>query len=140
MKIHRISGAKLTDDIFSITLQTGEFVCWNVTKLQRAAKAGFFGPPVYAKTCDLPSAKWEAWGAEDRETVDWIKANADVLNEPAIAIASPRPEYFVNCFADGQHRITARQELRLDEVSFYVVPIEKERAFRVEGFPPAVAS
>lgn len=131
----RLFGASLLDDVFEITLKTGERVFWNVTKLQRAAAAGDFGPPRYARTSDLPPPNWSEWGGLDREKVDAIKLNPEALDEPAIAIESENPDYLFSCFVDGQHRITARQELRLDEVSFYVVPLSKERAFRVTGFP-----
>lgn len=135
MTTHFITGVALTDTVFTITLYTGEVVTWNVTRLQRAADAGEFGPPRYARTCDLPPAEWSEWGGLDRAKVDAIKANPAALNKPAIAIASPRPEYFINCFADGQHRITARQEMGLAEVAFYLVPVALERSFRVEGLP-----
>lgn len=135
IEVIRITGANLTDEVFSITLKTGEVVCWNVTKLNIAAKAGEFGTPSFARTADLPKARWTEWNEEDRATVDWIKKHPEVLDEPGIAIASEHPGYFVACFADGQHRVTARQELGLPEISFYVVPMSMERRFRVEGFP-----
>jgi hypothetical protein len=131
MTIIRISGASITDDVFSITLKTGEEVTWNVTKLQRAAKTGEFGPPRFARTEDLPPARWDGWDATDRAKVDAIKRDPAILDAPAIAIASPLPGYAINCMPDGQHRITARQELGLAEISFYLVPLEMERRFRV---------
>lgn len=135
-----IVGAGIFDTVFDITLVTGEEVTWNVTKLQAAARTGKFGPPRHARTSDLPPACWEKWGGLDRAKVDAIKRNPAALDEPAIAIASPRPEFAILCFADGQHRMTARQELGLDEISFYLVPQEAERAYRVEvvitGGPP----
>lgn len=133
MKIHRINGASLIDDVFTITLRSGETVTWNVTKLARAAKAGAFGPPRFLPTVDLPAADWTNWGKEDRAKVEWIKRDPAVLNEPAIAIASDHPGFLASCFADGQHRVTARQELKLPECSFYLVPLSIERSFRVTG-------
>ncbi len=135
MKVHVVRGVRMTDQIFSITLRTGEFVVWNVTKLNAAAGRGDFGPVRYAATADLPPAQWTEWTSEDRATVDHIKATPAVLDAPAIAIASPHPDYLINCFADGQHRITARQELGLPEIAFYLVPLNLERAFRVDGLP-----
>lgn len=134
-KVHVVHGVRMTDQIFSITLQTGEFVVWNVTKLNEAALRGDFGPVRYAATADLPPARWVEWSAEDRATVDHIKATPAILDAPAIAIASPNPDFLINCFADGQHRITARQELGLPEFAFYLVTLDRERAFRVEGLP-----
>lgn len=131
--VHYISGAGLFDEIFEITLKTGEHVVWNVTKLKAAAKAGAFGVARCGPTADLPKAVWTNWDANDRVKVDGIKGSPAALADPAIAIASEHPDYALNCFADGQHRITARQELGLPEFFFYIVPLEMERAFRVEG-------
>ncbi|HEY7326914.1 MAG TPA: hypothetical protein VH592_04715 [Gemmataceae bacterium] len=133
MKVHRINGARLTDDVFTITLQTGEEVTWNVTKLNEAARAGWFGAVRYAPTCDLPPADWSEWDATDRAKVDAIKQNPRALAEPAIAIESENPAFAFCCFADGQHRVTARQELGMQEVMFYAVPLSLERRFRVTG-------
>lgn len=134
-EIHHVYGAALTDQVMSITLKTGEFVVWNVTKLIRAAAEGEFGPPVYARTADLGAADWSNWDAVDRIKVNSIKASPAALESPAIAIQSPIPEYAILCFADGQHRVTARQELGLPEVAFYVVPTAREAEFRVTGLP-----
>ncbi len=133
-RIHRVTGARLTDQVFTITLLTGETVTWNVTKLNAAAKAGMFGAVRYAATEDVPPARWENWNETDRATVDWMKTHPAILDEPAIAIAAPvEVDFAISCFADGQHRITARQELRLPEILFYLVPLELERQFRVVG-------
>jgi hypothetical protein len=134
--IHFITGARLTDQVFTITLMTGETVTWNITKLNAAAVAGAFGGVRYAATADLPPANWTEWGADDRATIEWIKADPATLDAPAIAIASPNPDFAICCFADGQHRITARQELGLAEISFWLVPLELERQFRIEGLTP----
>lgn len=131
MNVIRIHGASLLDDVFEITLKTGEEVAWNVTKLQRAAKAGTFGAVRFARTEDLPPADWSGWDETDRAKVDAIKQQPAILDEPAICIASPNPNFAISCIADGQHRMTARQELGLPEVPFYLVPLELERQFRV---------
>lgn len=133
MKTIHIHGANLLDNIFTITLSTGEVVSWNVTKLCAAAQAGAFGAPRFMPTADLPPADWSEWGEEDRAKVDSIKSRPDILDQPAIAIASQDPGYLASCFADGQHRITARQELGLSECPFYLVPLDLERKFRVDG-------
>ena len=136
-KIHFVTGARLSDQVFTITLMTGETVTWNVTKLNAAARAGMFGAVRYAATIDLPPARWDAWDATDRATVDWIKTHPEVLEEPAIGIAAPpEVDFAISCFADGQHRITARQELGLAEIAFWLVPTELERRFRIEGLTP----
>lgn len=131
MKAIKIVGCDITDTVFEITLLTGEEVVWNVSRLQRAAQAGAFGAVRYAPTSDLLPPCWEEWSGLDRAKVDAIKRNQAALAEPAIAIASPNPAFAILCFADGQHRITARQELGLSEVSFYLVPQPLERCYRI---------
>lgn len=137
-RIIRIEGARLTDEVFSITLQTGEEVVWNVTKLREAADAGRFGPPRYVRTSELPAANWSTWGPDDRAKVDYLRTDARLLAEPAIVIESQNPAFLYTCFADGQHRVTARQELGLAEIGFYVVPLSVERDYRVTGWPKGV--
>lgn len=133
--IHIVTGVGLLDQVFTITLKTGETVVWNVTKLIAAAKAGAFGPARFAPTADLPPDDWSSWDETDRAKVDAIKKLPAVLDEPAIAIESPNPNFALLCFADGQHRITARHELGLPEFAFYIVQTAVERHFRVEGLP-----
>ena len=134
MPIHYVTGANLMDVCFEITLETGETVVWNVTELNRAAKAGAFGAVRYLSMADIPAAEWSNWTADDRARVDQIKTDPAVLDDPVIAIESEHPGFLLNCFADGQHRVTARQELGLAEVAFYLVPLGMERDFRIEEF------
>lgn len=141
MKTHTIRGAALNDMIFSVTLPDGMHYVWNVTKLARDAAAGRFGQPVPFQTADLPPAQWETWGDEDRKTVDWLKANPIALTQPVIGFTPP-PEIdcHLGCFVDGQHRITAIQELGLPVFWTYVVPWEIEHEYRVTGFPEEITS
>ena len=134
LNVIRIHGAGPLDDIFEITLDTGEHVCWNVTTLNAAAKAGAFGAVRYARMADLPPARWDTWGPEDRATVDWLKAHPKEAFEPVILIAHSNPDWLALCIVDGQHRLTALQERNVPEFSFYLVPVELERQFRVTGF------
>lgn len=131
---YRIVGASPLDDVFSID-HLGEEIMWNVTRLRDAAKAGKFGPPRFAATVDLPPARWDDWDETDRKKVDAIKANQELLDDPAIGIASPIEAFAMLCFADGQHRITARQELALPEIAFYLVPTTVEGDYRVTITP-----
>ena len=120
-------------DVFTITLETGEVVVWNITKLNKASRAGAFGVVRYAPTSDLPPADWSSWGPADRAKVDGIKKNPRALGEPSIAIGTSNRNFLLLCFADGQHRVTARQELGMLEIPFYLVPAEVERDYRVEN-------
>lgn len=135
IQVHRIYGAGLLDDVFTITLKTGETVSWNVTKLQKAAADGRLGQVRYFRTDTLPPADWSQWDETDRAKVDRIKTDPAWLDAPVIAVESENPDYILNCFIDGQHRVTARQELGLPEVGFYLLPLSMERSFRVGGFP-----
>jgi hypothetical protein len=135
-----IRGAGLADTVFSVTLPNGEFAVWNVTKLRTAASTGAFGPPRSFEVADLPPPNWTEWTAADRESVDWMKTSP-ILNEPALAIAPPPGIPFeIGCFADGRHRITARQEMGLATFSTYLVPWSAQDAFRIKGLPREVGS
>lgn len=125
-----VQGADLLDTLFE--LETVEPpVVWNVSRLQRAAKAGEFGSPIAIPCECIPAPDWTR-GNLSRERVDWIKQNRVVLDEPVISIANPPDAKFpLLCFVDGQHRGTARQELGLPEVLTYIVPHDREREFRV---------
>jgi hypothetical protein len=130
MKTIILTGGSPTDQCFTLTTQWGEEITWNITRIAADAEAGKFGAPRYASVADLPPADWSNWGASDRATVDWFKTKGNI-EEPCIAIGSPNPNYAMLCFADGQHRATARQELGLAEIGFYLVPWDAQEAYRV---------
>jgi hypothetical protein len=124
-----LRGANITDTCFSFESPDEGEVTWNVTRLQDAADAGRFGaaqefiiesltPPDYSK------------GFLDPERIAWLKKNPRILDIPAIAIAS-KVAGRLRIFCDGQHRMTARYELKLPTFSTYVVPVDVERRFRI---------
>lgn len=131
MPILRISGGTLTDDCFSIVTPDEGEITWNVTKLQDAADTGRFGKPETFETASMPPADWSK-GFLDRERVDGIKASSLARDIPAILIGSPPGRGFrFRCICDGQHRITARMELKLPTFKAFVVPWDVEKQFRV---------
>lgn len=126
----RISGGEFTDTGFTLEAVTPP-ITWNVTRLQRDADAGKFGP---SRSIPMDRTRGPDWsrGNLSRATVDYIKAHPDILNKPGLVIASPPGSpYPYLCFCDGQHRGTARWELGLPDVSFFVVPAEVEKNYRV---------
>lgn len=126
----KIHGAKLSDQAFTIDLGHEE-VTWNVTRIQRDADCGLFGP---AQRFAIEAMKAPDWskGNLDRDKVNWIKRQPYILGSPALAIANPSDSlYEILCFCDGQHRMTARWELQLPYFDTFVVPYDRERAYRV---------
>lgn len=119
--------------VFSIEMD-GHLVTWNVTALQVAVRDGLFGPPQQLDLSLLPPSDWSK-GFMTRSRVDQIKRDPAMLADPAIAIqntpARQRVGGLLYCFADGQHRITARQELQLSVFRTYIVPHDRERDFRL---------
>lgn len=131
MKFLKIIGGAVTDTCFSI-VSRGEEITWNVTRLNRDAREGRFGRVVHHPMTAVPKSDWSK-GNLDREKVDAIKRDPRALAEPSIAIqaidANGKPT--IRCFADGQHRITARQELGMLEITYYLVPVNREHEYRV---------
>jgi hypothetical protein len=116
--------------LFTIPLREGT-VTWDVDAIDSDVKAGKFGAPVRIPTELIPPSRWDADSTLERDRVDWIKTHPEELDKPCYLVAAPEPGHF-RCFVDGQHRVAARQELKLPEVTAYVVPDELERAYRVD--------
>lgn len=136
--ITRITGARLSDDIFTFPWEGKETV-WNVTKLASAARSGFFGKPSTFPTSGMKPPNYSL-GFLDKEKIERFKLDPAILNSPAIAIQNTQERFlktgaYLLVFADGQHRMTARWELGLPDFQTYVVPPQVEHQFRVLGFP-----
>ena len=129
MTIIQIMGAELADTCFSIeTPDEGEIV-WNVSKIQRAADRGDFGPAPNFDMSILPAPRYDL-GFLDKAKIEAFKRSAEIMARPALAVEAPVPGH-IRCFVDGQHRLTARYELGLRDFSAFVVPIQVERDFRI---------
>jgi hypothetical protein len=126
-----LRGGHITDTVFTLSdCFRGEEITWNVTKLQDAADRGEFERIKLALDL-VPPPNWES-GNLDRERVDGIKNTPHALALPAIVIENePGYPHKYLCFCDGQHRITARQELGLGDFEAFVVPHDVEKRFRV---------
>jgi hypothetical protein len=130
MSIVRINGARLTDVCFTVTIG-GETICWNTTKIERAATAGAFGDPIEIQLSILPPP---IYGNVDRAKLDRFKRDQSILDLPVIAIDNPPGHHSgcrMKCFVDGNHRTIARQELQLSTLRIFVVPHNMERNFRI---------
>lgn len=134
MTIIRIMGAELADTCFSIdTPDEGEIV-WNVSKIQRAADRGDFGPAQDFDMSILPAPRYDL-GFLDKAKIEAFKRSPEILGRPALGVEAPTPGH-IRCFVDGQHRLTARYELNLRDFAAFVVPISVERNFRITVVEP----
>lgn len=109
----------------------GGRVTWNVGAMERDRDVGRFGPPVRISTDCLPD---EPGPHIDRTRVEWIKRHREVLHSPALAIeGDPIPgAHSLWTFVDGNHRLTARQELGLRDFRTFIVPRDREHRYRVD--------
>lgn len=126
-----MSGASLADTCFVLDRRIcGEEICWNVTRIERAAKAGAFGKPWRIPMANLPPTT-----DEDRANVDWKKVLLfaewpAVMSIPIISIGAKEPGH-IFCFIDGNHRLFARMERKLLDFETWVVPHDVERRYRI---------
>jgi hypothetical protein len=123
-------GGSPLDKMFTITTDDEGEVSWNVTKLEAAAERGEFGPAHVFPTADLAAPCYDN---VDRVHIERIKGQPETLDKPIIGIGRvcrPGETAIVRCIVDGNHRIIARQELKLPDFSMWIVPPEIERQFR----------
>lgn len=119
-------------DVFKLALPGG-LVWWNVSGAWVAAKHGALGAPEALPMSMVGPTDWSA-GNVERSRVDWFKLhkNRRLLDLPVLAVEAPPPDTgSLLCFIDGQHRITARLELALEEVVAFVIPWHLEELFRL---------
>lgn len=142
MKVHVITGANMSDDVFTTDSRIfGIEISWNVTKLRRAAEVGAFGGPRRFPMSILPPLSDEARG-----NIDWPKVHGLIerygkdgkcsgpLAEAAICVCvaiGDETEYRIP--VDGNHRMMAWREMGFDHWTSYVVPSSTEASFRVTG-------
>jgi hypothetical protein len=126
-----LNGGNLADTVFTLDARfLGEEITWNVTRLQDAADRGEF-QKITLSMAFVADTDWES-GNVSRDRVDKIKGTPHALALPVILIENePHRPYRFLCFVDGQHRITARQELRLKDFEAYVVPHDVEKRYRI---------
>lgn len=135
-EIH-IAGADTGDLIFSTSLPDVPEITWNITRMQRAALLGFFGPPKRVAMTELPPLTDQA-----RANIKWKKVRKMVkgyrkgpgrvtLEMPALMVLFRSGGLLRRAPVDGNHRITARRELGLPDFICHEVPADMEGHFRV---------
>lgn len=138
-----ISGVSIGDQVFSTDPAIfGIDITWNVTRIQRDADAGRFGPPETAPMSVLPPMSSLA-----NANVDWQKVASmiekykaspkdSVLLKPSLQVMVFVGETLYRIPVDGNHRICARRVVGLPDFSFYTVPVAMESRYRVTGLLP----
>lgn len=127
-----LRGCALTDTQFTLDRQIwGEEISWNVTRIQRDAAAGVFGPPEVVPMKAMPPMT-----AEHAENIDWEKvqdllfAHAP-LDVPVLEVTFDHGCVLHRVPIDGNHRLVARQLLGMLDFRAFVVPVELERLYRI---------
>jgi hypothetical protein len=124
-------GCKITDEVYDLDESiAGETMTWNITRIQRDADRGLFGPTIKRPMSVLPSVT-----AAHTANIDWHKVlrfaqMPEVLNRPVLCLDYNGGRHIV----DGNCRICARQRLGLPDFETYIVPSEAERRYRVVVF------
>jgi len=126
----KISGATINDMTFSIVLDGGEEVTWNVSKIRKAAERGYFGPIVRVPMECLPPPDYST-GNLELDRIAWIKDHPKVLHEPGLAIGAPDDDGIL-CTCDGNHRITALWEMKAPHFDVWIVPWRVQHRFRAK--------
>lgn len=142
MSVFVIRGCSIGDDVFSTDPAIfGVEITWNVTRIQRDADAGRFGPPETQPVSILPPMSSLA-----NANVDWDKVAAmvagyradperSILKKPSLQVAVAIRETLYRLPIDGNHRICARRLVGLPDFAFYTVPPGMELRYRVTGLP-----
>lgn len=136
MKVLTCSGASITDICFTLDARImGHEITWNVTRMQRDAVQGLYGPPAKVPVANLPKPS-----AEDNANIEWDKVDRmirdpHVLRMPALAIGRPEGDG-VWVFVDGNHRIAAHMKRESAFFRCYIVPYWAEKHYRVTFSQP----
>lgn len=131
MSTLKVIGAGINDMTFAIE-HNGEELMWNVTKIRAAAERNHFGPLVRVPMECLPAPDYTT-GNLELDRIAWIKDHPEVLNAPGLAIGAPEDSDFgILCMCDGNHRITARWEMKLPHFDVWIVPWEMQFRYRAK--------
>lgn len=124
-------GCAITDEVHQLDPSiTGQFVMWNITRIQRDANFGMFGPPI-RRPCDVVPEMTDA----ERLNIDFDKVSkfmflADVYMKPILTVQHG----IVRRIVDGNHRLCARKRLGLTTFETYIVPPDVEKNYRVRCY------
>lgn len=123
---------KMTDELFTIDLHHEGETTWNVTRMMHDAMRGTIGGN---KVEELPMDWVPPPNYENlnRQKIDAIKKDPFLFNLPVLLLAhadnAPGKPNF-KCFADGSHRVTARQEMKMPSFYAFVISDAEERKYR----------
>ncbi len=130
MAILRIVGADLSDTIFDLMCAGWPEITWNITRIQRDADAGRFGPPIPILMSSLPEMN-----DGNRANIDWDRARAMIdtpaIEIPTLSVIMVRGGVSYRFPVDGNHRLAARMLMKLEDFKTFVVPADMERSYRV---------
>jgi len=127
------AGKRIAGNVFTQQLLTGETVIWWVDVMNDDCFAGRFGTPIPVPISAVPPADWTT-GNLNRPRIDELKRTPSELYIPCIAIAAPVPNELC-CICDGQHRVTAFQEMGLFAFLCFIIPWPDQFRYRVERNP-----
>lgn len=131
MKTITMTGISITDEIHQLDPKiTGQFVVWNVTRIQRDADFGMFGPPIRRPLHLIPPMHDAERANVTMQKVGAMLLLPAIVDKPILTVQHG----LVRRIVDGNHRICARQLLSLIDFETYVVPPEVEGNYRVRCF------
>lgn len=152
MQLMRLIGADLTDTAFELDVPGFPHIIWNVSKIERDAFRGAFGPPEEIAFSTLaehlrPEDRWENL---DRAKVQRFVEQRDLMVErpywrtcgttnrvyrfldiPTLGVCFKADDKYIGLPVDGNHRMEARTQLGLPSFTRFTVPPELEANYRV---------
>jgi len=128
-----LHGCSLSDSVFTTDKAIfGVEICWNITRIQRDADSGMFGPPVSVPMSALPPMSSLHDANVDMDKVaGMLSTKPDVLQNPVLQVLVDVNGTTYRIPVDGNHRILARRMAGYSFFESYVVPIELEGRYRV---------
>jgi hypothetical protein len=147
VKVINLLGCALTDTQFTLDPAIwGEEVSWNVTRIQRDACEGAFGPPEVVPMSLLPpmtrehskNIEWErvhrlllAHASRTGLSKSGVVVGETPLDIPVLQVLFVHRGDLHRLPIDGNHRITARQFLGMQDFRSFIVPEELEGRYRI---------
>lgn len=159
--ILRLVGASILDVAFALNTPGFPEIMWNITRIERDAFSGRFGPPRDAVFADLTLTDVngnvvDQWRHLDRAKVRQIIEDAhkpkicvnwekpyptddgysgkiamDLIDLPIIAVELIRDEVMHLFPIDGNHRMMAREVMGYKGFRRFVVPYQLEGEYRI---------
>jgi hypothetical protein len=129
-------GADMADQTYQLDPQqnNGLAIIWNITRIQRDADRGRFGPAIRRPMSVIPPAT-----DATRANIDWQRVRELAndwyrIEQPLLQVELPIPGGVMRHIVDGNHRLFARQARALQHFTTYIVPPEMEGDYRIRGY------